>query len=148
MKRISTLASIASTAIVMCCAAPAFADEHVYSEGEVVNISKIRTENGHFDDYMKYLDTTWKAEQEAFKKAGLITGYQVLTVEPRGTDDPDIILIVRYKNWAAYDGWVTKYDEVMKQVEGSLSASDTGMSQRDKIRRTLGSMTAQELKLK
>jgi hypothetical protein len=72
----------------------------------------------------------------------------VLTVEPRGTDDPDIILIVRYKNWAAYDGWVTKYDEAMKQVEGTLSASETGMSQRDKVRRTLGSMTAQELKLK
>ena len=148
MKSISTLASIASTAIVMFCTAPAFGDDHVYSEGEVVNIARIRTENGHFDDYLKYLATTWKTEQEAYKKAGLITGYQVLTVEPRGTDDADIILIVRYKNWAAYDGWVTKYDEVAKQIEGSLSAVDAGMSQRDKIRRTLGSMTAQELKLK
>ena len=73
MKRIRTLASIVSTAIAMCGAAPVLADDHTYSEGEVVNISKIRTENGHFDDYMKYLDTTWKTEQEAYKKAGLIT---------------------------------------------------------------------------
>jgi len=148
MKRIRTLASIVTTAIAMCGAAPVLADDHTYSEGEVVNIAKIRTENGHFDDYMKYLDTTWKTEQEAYKKAGLITSYEVLTVEPRGTDDPDLILIIRYKNWAAYDGWTTKFDEVTKQIEGSLSAGDAGMSQRDKIRRTLGSMTAQELKLK
>src|SRR5271169_5659112 len=59
------------------------ADDHAYTEGMVVNVSAIRTDYGKFDEYMKYLDTTWKAEQEAAKKAGNITGYKVITLEPR-----------------------------------------------------------------
>ena len=33
---------------------------------------------------MKFLDTAWKATQEASKKAGYSTGYKVITVEARG----------------------------------------------------------------
>src|SRR6476659_1252352 len=66
----------------------ALADDHAYSEGTVVNVSAIRTEYGKFDDYMKYLDTTWKAEQEAAKTAGDIVSYRVVQVEPRGENDP------------------------------------------------------------
>src|SRR5437868_11198492 len=62
----------------------AVADDHAYTEGPVVNVAAIRTEYGKFDDYMKYLDTTWKAEQEAAKRAGNITSYRVITVEARG----------------------------------------------------------------
>src|ERR1700730_12282071 len=82
----------------------ALADDHAYTEGLVVNVAAIRTEYGKFDDYMKYLDTTWKAEQEAAKKAGYIISYRVVTVEPRGENDADIYLVINYKNWAAMDG--------------------------------------------
>src|ERR1043166_8923681 len=81
--------------------AAALADDHAYTEGPVVNVAAIRTEYGKFDDYMNYLDTTWKAEQEAAKKAGYITSYRVITVEARGENDPDIYLVINYKNWAA-----------------------------------------------
>ena len=57
---------------LVCANVPAFADDHAYSEGPVVNVSMIRTVDGKFDDYMQWLDTTWKAEQEAAKKAGYI----------------------------------------------------------------------------
>jgi hypothetical protein len=50
----------------------AIADDHAYTEGPVVNLAAIRTEYGKFDDYVKYLDTTLKGEQEAAKKAGHI----------------------------------------------------------------------------
>ncbi|HWH80284.1 MAG TPA: hypothetical protein VNT76_23050, partial [Candidatus Binatus sp.] len=79
----------------------AIADDHPYTEGQVVQVSAIRTEYGKFDEYMKFLDTTWKATQEASKKAGYSTGYKVITVEPRGENDPDIYLVVYFKNWAA-----------------------------------------------
>src|ERR1700744_113288 len=81
----------------------AVADDHPFTEGPVVNVAAIRTEYGKFDDYMKYLDTTWKATEEAAKKAGYIVSYKVITVEPRGDNDPDIYLVVYYKNWAALD---------------------------------------------
>ena len=72
---------------------------------------------------MKYVATTWKQTQEAAKKAGYVISYQVLTVEPRGENDPDIYLVVTYKNWAALDGWLEKGDAISKQVEGSVEAS-------------------------
>jgi hypothetical protein len=76
--------------------------------------------DGHFDDYMQWLATTWKKQEEAAKKAGLITKYQVLVAQPQGPNDPDIYLVVEYKNWAAFDGLGGKLDAVSAQVEGSV----------------------------
>src|SRR5258707_15812981 len=126
----------------------AFADDHPFTEGPVVQVSAIRTEYGKFDDYMKFLDTTWKATQEASKKAGFTTGYKVVAVEARGENDPDIYLIVYYKNWAALDGATAKFDAIAKEVEGSVAAANQGEVDRGKIRRILGSFTGQELALK
>jgi hypothetical protein len=127
---------------------PASADDHPFTEGQVVNVAAIRTEYGRFDDYMKYLATTWKASQEAAKKAGYITGYKVINVEARTENDPDIYLVIYYKNWAALDDSTAKADAVTKQVEGSLTAANQGAVDRGKMRRVLGSWTGQQLDLK
>src|SRR5450631_1085261 len=137
----------ALTALVFTSVA-AVADDHPFTEGTVVNVAAIRTEYGKFDDYMKFLATKWKATQEAAKKAGYITGYKVITVEPRGENDPDIYLVIYYKNWAALDGATAKGDAIANQVEGSVVASNKGAVDRGKIRRTLGSWTGQQLDLK
>ena len=126
----------------------AVAEDHPYTEGQVVRVSAIRTDYGKFDDYMKYLDTTWKATQEASKKAGYTTGYKVVSVEARGENDPNIYLVVYYKNWAALDGAIAKGDAIATQVEGSVAAANKGAVDRGKMRRILGSWTGQELALK
>jgi len=141
-------AAIAAFTCLACMSVTAFADDHAYTEGSVVNVARIRTVDGHFDDYMKWLDTTWKQEQEAAKKAGYILSYEVLTVEPRGPDDPDILLVVRSKNWAALDGATAKADAIYKQIEGSVAAANQSEADRAKIRRVLGSSTMQVLELK
>jgi hypothetical protein len=141
-------AAFATFAVLAFASVSAVADDHAYSEGPVVNVSRIRTVDGKFDDYMKWLDTTWKAEQEAGKKAGDVIGYEVLTVEPRTPDDPDLLLVVRYKNWAALDGALAKGDVISKQFEGSVAAANQAQADRAKIRRVLGSATAQVLNLK
>ena len=138
----AALVGLAVTSVV------ALADDHAYTEGPVVNVAAIRTEYGKFDDYMTYLDTTWKAEQEAAKKAGYITSYRVVTVEARGENDPDIYLVINYKNWAAFDGATAKADAIAKQVEGTLKKQNESAVGRSKIRRVLGSWTGQELDLK
>jgi len=113
-----------------------------------VNVTSVRTVDGKFDDYMKYLSTTWKQEQEAAKKAGYILSYEVLTSEARGPDDPDLFLVITYKNWAALDGALEKGDAIAKQFEGSVAAANQAQSDRGKIRRILGSSTMQVLDLK
>jgi len=142
------LVAMAAVIGLACTSVTAIADDHAFTEGPVVNVASIRTENGKFDDYMKYLDTTWKAEQEAAKKAGYVISYKVINVEPRGEDDPDLYLVVTYKNWAALDDSTAKGDAIAKQVEGTLSAANDSAVNRGKIRRVLGSWTGQELNLK
>jgi hypothetical protein len=126
----------------------ALADDHSYTEGPVVNVSRIRTVDGKFDDYMNFVATKWKQEQEAGKKMGDVLRYEVLTIEPRTPDDPDVLLVIYYKNWAALDGSIAKSDAVSKLVDGSVAASNKGVVDRASIRRVLGSSTMQVLNLK
>jgi hypothetical protein len=126
----------------------AWADDHPYTEGPVVNVSRIRTVDGKFDDYMNFVATKWKQEQEAGKKMGDILRYEVITIEPRAPDDPDILLVVYYKNWAALDGSIAKSDAIAKIVDGSVAAANKGEADRASIRRVLGSSTMQVLNLK
>jgi hypothetical protein len=142
------LAACAAFACLAFTSVSAVADDHAYTEGPVMNVSSIRTVDGKFDAYMNWLGTTWKAEQEAAKTAGYLVSYQVITVEPRGPDDPDLFLVLTYKNWAALDGALAKGDAISKQFEGSVAAANQAQSDRAKIRRVLGSSTMQVLDLK
>jgi hypothetical protein len=144
-KHFAALAAFVGVALTSFAA---IAEDHPFTEAQVVQVSAIRTEYGKFDDYMKFLDTTWKATQEASKKAGYSTGYKVITVEARGENDPDIYLVVYFKNWAALDGATAKGDAIAAQVEGSVAAANKGAVDRGKMRRILGSWTGQQLDLK
>jgi hypothetical protein len=142
------LAARAVLVLLAFSSVAALADDHAYTEGPVVNVSRIRTVDGKFDDYMKWIATTWKAEQEAGKKAGDVIGYEVLSVEPRSPDDPDLLLVIRYKNWASLDGALAKGDAIAKQIEGSVAAANKAQADRASMRRILGSSTMQVLNLK
>jgi hypothetical protein len=128
--------------------APVWADGRYWNDGPVVNASYIRTVDGHFDEYMHYLQTTYKQQEEAAKKAGLILSYRVLLVEPHTPQDPDIILVTEFKNWAALDHLGGKFDAIATQVEGSVDKSNQGVVERNKIRTILGARTMQEAILK
>jgi hypothetical protein len=127
---------------------PAFADGHDWNDGPVVNVAAIRTVDGHFDDYMHWLSTTWKTQEEAAKAAGLITRYRVLVVEARGPHDPDVYLVTEFKNWAALDNLGGKLDAVSEKVWGSLNKASQTEVERAKIRTVLGSQTMQVAELK
>jgi len=57
-------------------ATTAYSDGRDYNDGPVQTVTLIRTVDGHFDDYMHWLATTYKKQQEAAKAAGLITRYE------------------------------------------------------------------------
>jgi hypothetical protein len=129
-------------------ATPAYADGRDWNDGPVQNVSFIRTVDGHFDDYMHWLATTYKKQQEAAKAAGLITRYQVLVGQPHNQQDPDIILVTEYKNWAALDHLGGKFEQVSAKIEGSLEAANKSQADRAKIRTVLGSENVQVADLK
>jgi len=127
---------------------PARADGRDYNDGPVVNSAYIRTVDGHFDDYMHWLATTYKKQQEAAKAAGLITSWRVLIVEARTPQDPDVILVTEFKNWAALDHLGGKMEQVSSKIEGSVEAANKSEADRAKIRTVLGARTSQEAILK
>ena len=129
-------------------AAPASADGRNWNDGPVINVAAIRTVDGHFDDYMHWLSTVFKKQQEAAKAKGLILSYRVVVAEARDPHDADIYLITEYKNWAALDNLGSKFDQVSAEVEGSVDAAAKSEADRAKIRTVLGSRTMQEAKLK
>jgi hypothetical protein len=134
---------------LLCGTVAAWAEEdHAYTEGAVLSVGYIRTKYGMFDEYMKYLDGPYKQLMEEQKKAGAIVDYGVYQAYPHNPHEPDIILTVVYKNWAALDGLRDKVDPIMKKVFGSMDSASKGAVDREKVREALGGAFLRELKLK
>jgi hypothetical protein len=119
-----------------------------YNDGPVVSRTAIRTVDGHFDDYMHWLDTVWKKQEEAAKRAGILTDYKVLVAQPRGPQDPDIYLVEFYPNWATFDGIGSKLDAISRELAGSVKEANVQEASRAKIRTILGTEVMQEAALK
>ena len=148
MRLIQGICGTAALVALSTLTTPAFADGRDWNDGPVINVASIRTVDGHFDDYMHWLATTYKKQQEAAKKAGLITSYRVIVIEPRGPNEPDILLVTEFKNWAALDHLGSKLDQISAEIEGSVEAAAKSEADRAKIRTVLGSRTQQEAILK
>ena len=150
MKKSLTAPWAAGCAAVLMLAGsqPCLADGRDWNDGPVINVAAIRTVDGHFDDYMHWLATTWKKQEEVAKKAGLITSYRVVVSEAQSPSDPDIYLVVEYKNWAALDHLGGEMDTVSAEVEGSVEKAAQSEADRAKIRTVLGSKTMQAAELK
>src|ERR1700720_4146515 len=108
----------------MCLAASSLSlnaraeDERQYTDGPVTEVDEVHVEYGHFEEYIDWLNSTWKPTMEATKKAGIIIDYKVFSATPPSPDHPDIILWITYKNMAALDRGVEEED-VAKKVIGS-----------------------------
>jgi hypothetical protein len=122
-------------------------DVKPYKDGPVVGLSYIKVKNGRFDDYMSFLDKSYKPLMEAYKKAGLIVGYSVLTATARSPREPDIILSITYPNMAALDR-TDDFEAVDQKVVGSTAVQNKGSIDRDAMREVLGSEILREMILK
>src|SRR4249920_2287900 len=76
-------------------------DERQYADGPVTDVTYIRVEYGRFEEYVDWLNSTWKPTMEAMKKAGLIIDYKICTAIPKSADQPNIILMITFKDGAA-----------------------------------------------
>jgi hypothetical protein len=145
----SYIASIFAGAAMLALPAVASADEaRVYDNGPVWQIAYIQTKAGHFDDYMKFVSTTWKAEQEALKAKGMVLDYKVLSPQDPRDNEADLILMIEYKNMAAFDTPLDDMDAITKKLSGSITAANKAYADRDTIRTEKGQILTRELTLK
>jgi hypothetical protein len=72
-------------------------DRRQYTDGPVIEVDYLHVEYGHFEEYIDWLNSTWKPTIEAMKKAGLIIDYKVFSSTPKSPDQPNIYLWITFK---------------------------------------------------
>ena len=143
----SKLVSSAHALVLIVASSLVHAQGRPYKEGQVTDISYIRTKGGHFEEYMRFLDGPYKALMEAQKKAGLVVEYHVYAAEPRTPQEPDLFLTTTYANMAALDR-IEEAIAVAEKVAGSIDKQEKEAADRESIRDVLGSQLVRELILK
>ena len=123
-------------------------DERQYAEGPVTLVAYIRVEYGRFEDYIDWLNSTWKPTLVAMKKAGLIIDYKVFSATPKSPDQPNIFLWITFKDAAAALDKGVELEEVAKKVIGSTPVQNKARIARNEYRKLLGRELIRELILK
>ena len=65
-------------------------DVRQYADGPVTEVDYIQVEYGHFEEYIDWLNSTWKPTMGAMKRAGLIIDYKVCRATPKSQDQANI----------------------------------------------------------
>jgi hypothetical protein len=120
-------------------------DERAYTEGPITEVDYIQVEYGHFEEYIDWLNSTWKPTMEATKKAGLIIDYKVFKLTPKSPDQPNIILAITYKNAAAALDKGVELEAVAKKVICSTECQNKARVGRNEYRKVLGTEYIREL---
>jgi hypothetical protein len=127
-------------------------DKRGFSYGPVTLVGYIHVNYGHFDEYMKWVTSTWLPTMEAEKKAGVIIGYKVVQSEPKLPDQPNIYLEITFKNMAAYGGDIgdqaDAFEAVTEKVICSAECQNQARVKRDEIRKFLGAEVTREIVFK
>lgn len=143
-----TMLVSAALALAMAGSAMAQNASRTYDLGPVWQISYIETKPGMFDDYMSYLNSTWRSIQEAEKARGDVLDYRVLAIDSPRDGEADVILMIQYKNMAVFDRSLEEGEAVMAKAFGSVPKSNQAAVSREQVRVLRGGLTARELTFK
>jgi len=147
MKRFVSVAACAALAMVSAGLVRAQSDAP-YTEGPVWGVTMVKTKPGMGDDYLKTLAKIYKSTNDEMKKQGLIMDYKILLGNDSNPQDFDILLMVEYKNMAAFDGLREKADPITDKILGSEDAQRQSAIKRMEIREIMGNKLMREVTLK
>lgn len=141
-------AAVLAASLSLAFATPALAQSDPMTLGEFVEVSSITIDDGHYLDYANHLAGMWRANQEYAKSQGWISGYEVLNNANKRPGEPDLILVVRFKNFAdaaESERRGKMYREHVKMTDAQLESAS---GDRAKYRKVLGSQLWQVLNFK
>ena len=147
MKKLVTLAACATLGVIGADLVRAQSDAP-YTEGPVWVITMVKTKPGMSDDYLKTLAKIYKSTNDEMKKQGLIMDYKVLLGDNSNPQDFDILLMVEFKNMAAFDNQREKTDPIADKILGSEEVQRQGAIKRMEIREIMGNKLMREVTLK
>ena len=129
--------------------ASALAADRVYDDsGSVWTVGYIETKPGHFDDYIANLHSIWKRYLDEQKKDGSVLSYKMIAVGFPRDGEPNLMLMVEYKNYAAFDRGNAYFDELAKKLQGGTEQATQSNIDREALRELRGGWVGRELTFK
>ena len=130
-------------------AVPASAQERPYTDGPVVVVSAVKIVDGQFENYMAFLNGTWRPMMQASKDAGIVSDFHVYSAQAHNPNEADLYLVTSYPNMAALDDIDAKTDPIMAKVtKMNYKQADEASGKRTVMRTLLGAEMLRELVFK
>jgi hypothetical protein len=125
------------------------ADDRVYSDGgSVWTVSFIDTKPGHFDDYIENLNQIWRRYLDEQKKDGDVLSYKMIPIAFPRDGEPNLMLMVEFKSWAAFDRGNDYFDELAEKLQGGIDQATQSNIDREELRSLRGGFVGQEISFK
>ncbi|PYL37641.1 MAG: hypothetical protein DMF36_09320 [Verrucomicrobia bacterium] len=140
--------TLASTCLAQPDTASSKGSNAPYNEGPVWTLTMVKTKTGLGDDYLKQITGTVKPVYDEEKKQKVILDYKILNGEASGPQDFNILILVEYPNWAAFDNLRDKMDPIVEKIMGTEDQRRATAVKRLDIREILGTKTMREITLK
>jgi hypothetical protein len=130
-------------------AVPACAQERPYTDGPVIIVSAVKVMDGQFENYMAFLNGTWRPMMQASKDAGIVSDFHVYGAQAHNPNEADLYLVTTYPNMAAFDDIDAKMDPIMAKVtKMNYKQADEASGKRTVMRTLLGEEMLRELVFK
>jgi hypothetical protein len=121
------------------------AQDPAWSEKTVWTVTYVKTKAGAFNEYIKDLSGFWRALVEQQKKDGKVLSYKILNVAYPRDGEPDLLIMVEYKNMAALDNDLEYTEKLLKEVNSNFARAENSVIDRDKLRDFRGIVLTREI---
>jgi len=119
-----------------------------YEKGPVWGFTEVKTKDGHFDEYMNFLDTTFKKQTEAAKAEGRLLDYKIFIVSDPRQNEGNIWIAREYPNMAVFDHSTADDFALAQKITGSVTKAAEASAARGSIRDLLSEVLVREITLK
>lgn len=100
---------------------------------------------GRFDDYIENLNSIWKKYLDAQDD---VLSYKMIPIAFPRDSEPNLMLMVEYENWAAFDKGNKYFDELAEKLQGGVDEATESNVVREKIRDLRGGFVGREIMFK
>jgi hypothetical protein len=123
-------------------------EQRVYDQGPVVAVSYVKVEPGQLNAYMSNLNNLWRRGLEDQKRRGEVLDYRVYQNMAPGIGEPDLMLVITYRDAAVMDTSLDEMDRRTAALQGSVTAANQATVARGRLRTIMGSELLRELRFK
>ena len=139
---------LATWCVLGFVASDALAVDRPYTMGSVWTVTLVRIKPGMDNVYIGDLAQNWKRVMDEAKKQNLILSYKVLDSAPTSKDEWNMLLLVEFKNWGAFDTPPESMDAIAEKMVGPEKQQLESLVKRGEVREILGIRNMQEIVFK